>query len=134
MSPWWRGPLADHHHAAPILEVLLASISCSLSAETLTVLLASLSSFFKHLLVPCPELLPDTWSIIISTLQRCNPEIQRAVAEVWAFVLRRCKGNVREAAVALILQDVETIADASAWMFIYAFKVCPVSVPSCFLN
>ena len=118
----------------PILEVLLASLSRSLSAETLTVLLASLSSFFKHLLAPCPELLPDTWSIIISTLRRCNPEIQRAVADVWAFVLRWCKGDVREAAVALILQDVETIADASAWMFIYAFKVCPASVPSCFLN
>ena len=108
----------------PILELLLASLSRSRSAETLTVLLTSLSSVFKHLLAPSPELLAETWSLIVRTLPKCNPEVQRAFAEVWAFVLRRCKGDMRETAVTLIIQDLETIADASAWMFVYAFKVC----------
>lgn len=115
----------------PLLQGLLTPLPRSLSAETLTVLLTTLSSFFKHLLVTNPQLLAATWSTLSHTLPKCNPEVQRAVAEAWATVLRRCKGETREAAVTLAMQDIEVIPDASAWMFIYAFKVRSCIEPFC---
>lgn len=107
----------------PLLEALLAPLSRSQSAETLTVLLGSLSSVFKQLLGSTTLRLEKTWSALVSTLTRCNPEVRRAVAEVWASVLRWCKGETRAVVVTLILRDLETISDSGAWMFIYAFKV-----------
>jgi U3 small nucleolar RNA-associated protein 20 len=116
-----------------LLETLLTPFPRSQSAETLTVLLATLSLFLKQLLGSTTQRLEETWSVLTSTLTKCNPEVRRAGAEVWATILRRCKGDIRNVAVTLILRDLEIIPDAGAWMFIYAFKVClsqqSVSIP-----
>lgn len=107
-----------------LLETLLAPLPRSQSAETLTVLLATLSSFFKELLGSSTQRLEETWAALTSALIKCNPEVRRAVAEVWATTLRRCKGKMRDAAVAIILRDLEVVQDSGAWIFVYAFKVC----------
>ncbi|KAF8514623.1 armadillo-type protein [Gautieria morchelliformis] len=105
-----------------LLETLLTPLPRSQSAETLTILLGTLSLFLKQLLGSTTQRLEETWSVLTSTLTKCNPEVRRAGAEVWATILRRCKGDMRNVAVTLILRDLEIIPDGGAWMFIYAFK------------
>ncbi|KAF8589508.1 hypothetical protein K439DRAFT_362878 [Ramaria rubella] len=106
-----------------LLEALLIPLPCAHSAETFTVLLATLSVFFKHLLGSSVQILEETWSTLMLILPKCDLEVQRAVAEVWATVLRRCKGDMRKTAVTLILRDLESIGNCGAWMFVYSFKV-----------
>jgi len=107
----------------PLLEALLAPLPRSPQAETLITLLATLSPFFKNLLGSDISMLEQTWELLVPTLVRCNPEISRAVSEVWATVLRRSKAEFRKTAVSLILRDVESLSDSVAWMLVYAFKV-----------
>jgi U3 small nucleolar RNA-associated protein 20 len=107
-----------------LLKALLSAFLRSPPAETLTSLLSTLSLFFKHLLgSTVKETLHETWDIILATIPKCNPEIQRALAEVWASALRRLKGDVRTTAVTLILQSLEVNLDFGTWVFVYAFKV-----------
>lgn len=109
-----------------ILRRLIQLLPRSLSAPTLTALLATFSALFKYLLIPAvqPELLEQAWSVFRDTLPRCSPEVQRAAAEVWGATLRRLKASSREQCVILIAKSTEgSIADACAWMFVYACKV-----------
>lgn len=106
-----------------LLEALLAPLPRCQSADTLTVLLATLSSFFKQLLGSATQRLEETWAALTSTLIKCNPEVRRAVAEVWAGTLKRCKGETRNVAVTIILRDLATVPDSGAWIFVYTFKV-----------
>jgi hypothetical protein len=46
------------------------------------------------------------------------------LAEVWGSVLRQLKGEVREEAVVFIVENLDDINEAAAWMFISAAKVC----------
>jgi hypothetical protein len=101
----------------------LMPLSSSPSAETLTGLLASLSLLFKHLLASEAKALEETWATYVSTLTRCNSEVQRGLAEVWGTVLRRLNPEIRVIAVNFILRDYESISDVAAWIFISAFKV-----------
>lgn len=110
-----------------LLEALLVPLPRSQSAETLNVLLTTLSLFFKQLLGSTIQRLEVTWSTLTTTLTKCNPEVRRAVAEVWAVILRRFKVETRNVAVTLILRDLEVTSDVGAWIFIYAFKVCCVA-------
>lgn len=111
-------------HYTQLLEALLINLPRSPQADALTVLLSTLSLFFKHLLgSTAKETLQGSWDILRTIVPKCNPEVQRAFAEVWATVLRRCKGDTRMAAVNLILQDLATIPDFGAWAFVHAFKV-----------
>ncbi|KAI0937862.1 hypothetical protein AcW1_003904 [Taiwanofungus camphoratus] len=108
-----------------ILRRLIQLLPRSLSAPTLTALLATFSALFKYLLIPAvqPELLEQAWSVFRDTLPRCSPEVQRAAAEVWGATLRRLKASSREQCVILIAKSTEgSIADACAWMFVYACK------------
>ena len=109
-----------------LLDCLLALLPRSLSAPTLTALLAAFSALFKYLLIPSvdPALAKKTWTRLRAALLKCNPEVQRAVAELWGSVLRRLKPGARENVVVLMAGDQEGIEDASAWAFVYACKVC----------
>jgi U3 small nucleolar RNA-associated protein 20 len=108
-----------------LLNHLLKLLARSISASALTVLLSTFSSLFKYLLVPSIEanLLEQTWSCIHNILPRCAPEVQRAMAEVWALVLRRLNPTARKQAVGLVAADLTGIEDPCAWMFIYACQV-----------
>lgn len=108
-----------------ILSRLLKLLTRSISAEALTVLLETFNTLFRFLLVPSihPELLASTWTAIKSTLPRCLPEVQRAMAEVWGSVLRKLKSAAREQAVLLLATSAENVDDASAWVLVYACKV-----------
>lgn len=109
-----------------LLDHLLNLLPRSISAPALTALLATFSSLFKYLLVPSVplQLLEETWSSIRNTLPKCLPEVQRAMAEVWGSVVRRLKLIAREKAVTLIADNVDGIEDTSAWIFVFACKVC----------
>ena len=80
---------------------LFGLFSRTLSAQALTSLLETLSSLFKYRLIPAvnPKLLNETWNVLSSVLPTCLVELQRAVAEVWAGVLRRLKAGPRDNAV-----------------------------------
>ncbi|KAL0955556.1 hypothetical protein HGRIS_001795 [Hohenbuehelia grisea] len=107
-----------------LLSVLLKFLPKTISPASLTALLATFASLFKFLLAPSTELdlLESTWSSVLQTLPKCQPEIQRAMAEVWGSVLRRFKLPVRERAVYLVISSVTEIEDASAWVFVFACK------------
>jgi len=108
-----------------LIERLLKHLMRSISPEALTVLLETFNTLFRFLLVPSihPELLEATWVSIKTTLPKCLPEIQRAMAEVWASVLRKLKSSTREKAVQLVAASASGVDDASAWVFVYACKV-----------
>jgi U3 small nucleolar RNA-associated protein 20 len=70
-----------------------------------------------------PSRLGETWPALVSVLPKCNPQVQRAVAEVWGAVLRRLKGDARVNAVEMLSKDLEGIEDAAAWIVVSACKV-----------
>ncbi|KIK59621.1 hypothetical protein GYMLUDRAFT_673813 [Collybiopsis luxurians FD-317 M1] len=107
-----------------LLDRLLQLAAKSISTDALTVLLSTLSSLFKYLLLPSTESAPleQTWTSFRKTLPRCLPEIQRALAEVWGSVLRKLKTALRPTAVVLITEDLESIDDPAAWCFVSACK------------
>jgi U3 small nucleolar RNA-associated protein 20 len=132
-----------------LLTDLLGFLPRGIPAETLTTLLSTLSALFKYLLVPSVnhsdppsnadadapqdqnhekeaemDLLSKTWSLLLKTLPRHNPEIQRAVGELWGVgVLRRLKGVERERAVGMLLEG-EDSGEVAAWSIAFACQVC----------
>jgi hypothetical protein len=104
-----------------MLNRLLKLLPRQISASALTVLLATLSSLFKHLLVP--DNLELTWTQLKETLVLCIPGVQKAVAEVWGAVMRRVKADVREKCTHILAEDVEGIDDTSVWILVFACKV-----------
>ena len=109
-----------------LLDRLVRFLPRSISAAALTTLLATFSSLFKHLLVPATEssLLERTWKSVRSVLPECNPEVQRAMAEVWGSLLRRLRTSRREIAVEVMANDLAGAEDACAWAYVFACKVC----------
>jgi U3 small nucleolar RNA-associated protein 20 len=107
-----------------LLEHLFGLFSRTLSAQALASLLETLSSLFRFLLIPAvnPKLLDETWNVLCSVLPTCLAEIQRAVAEVWAGVLRRLKTTPRDNAV-LLLATTTGLEDATAWTIVFSCKV-----------
>lgn len=101
--------------------------------DTLTILLATFTSIFKLLVVPSSDvlILTDTWTAIRQVLPKCLSEVQRAVAEVWAAVIRRLKVVVRDRVVHFLAETIEGAEDATAWVVVYACKVS-FSLSECF--
>ncbi|KAG5220006.1 U3 snoRNP protein [Salix suchowensis] len=102
-----------------ILARLLQLLTRSISAASLSALLATFSALFKF--CSCPQSALICWKLLDPTA--VHPEIQRAVAEVWGSVLRRLKVAGREKAVQSIAGDLEGLEDASAWCLVFACKV-----------
>ncbi|KAI6117784.1 armadillo-type protein [Pisolithus thermaeus] len=109
---------------ASLLHMLLTYLPRPLPSSVLTSLLATLSSLFRYLLIPSIhlDLLHQTWSSFSATLPKCNSQVQRAAAEVWASVLRRLKTKARERALELMATELNGVEDASAWILIFACK------------
>jgi len=109
-----------------ILKRLLKFLPRVLEPAALTVLLETISSLIRYLLVPSiyTELLTHSWNAVRSILPKCQPEIQRAIAEVWGSALRRLKSTSRDHAVRLLAENAEGVEDASAWAIVFASKVC----------
>jgi U3 small nucleolar RNA-associated protein 20 len=113
-----------------ILKRLLKLFPRSLEPAALTILLETVASLFRYLLVPSihTELITHSWGAIRLILPKCLPEIQRAVAEVWGSVLRRLKTTSREHAVKLLAENAEGLEDASAWAIVFSSKVCLIGL------
>jgi hypothetical protein len=113
-----------------LLDRLLSLLPRSISSPALTALLETLSSLFRYLLIPDidPKLMDQTWSKICTVLPKCLGEVQRAVAEVWAGVLRRMKAGPREKAARLLAENAGILEDASAWVVVFACKVYFLSI------
>ena len=111
---------------ATILDALLQLLARSIPPEVLTTLLSTFAVVFKYLL---DAKLEETWKAIQYILPKCLAEIQRAFAEVWGAVLRRLKVAGREKAVLLMVQDLDRVDDAVAWVLVSACKVsCMLSL------
>lgn len=108
-----------------LLTRLLKLLPRSITAPALGILLETLSTLFKFLLVPSIhlDLLERTWIAVREILPTCLPEVQRAMAEVWGSVLRRLKTAARDKAVTLLAEKAEGVEDASAWVIVFACKV-----------
>lgn len=125
----------------PLLALLPRCRTEGISAETLERVMRTLGALWKWVLIPSlttatgPEesLLEKTWTRLTSTLIRCTPEVQRALAEVWgAGVLRRLKndGDWRTRGVQMLGEcarggDLEGkgMEDMCAWSVVYACQV-----------
>ena len=101
---------------------LLSQASRSLPPATLETYIQTLSLFLKYLLLPDPSNIAFTWHRLATTIKKCRPDVQRMLAEVWATVLRRLKAEARVEINMLIVEAVDTIPDAIAWMYISAFQ------------
>lgn len=117
--------LPEYH---TLLSVLLSFLPKHVSTDALETLLATFTALFKYLLAPSlqssSKLLEVTWAELCSTMPKCLPDIQRAMAEVWGTLLRRLKGNqTREKAITLLAQNLEGLDNAWATSFVYACKV-----------
>lgn len=112
-----------------LLVRLLRLLPRSISAASLTTLLATFSSLFRHLLVPATEsdIVQRTWKCICAVLPECNSEVQRAMAEVWGSLLRRLRASQREAAVEVMASDLGGVEEACTWAYIFACKVRPAA-------
>ena len=109
-----------------VLRRLTQLLPRSLSAPALTALLATFSALFRYVLVPAvnAELLEQAWIVFRGTMTRCNPEVQRATAEVWGATIRRLKVADRELCVRMVAESAGNgLADACAWVFVSACKV-----------
>ncbi|KAL5498462.1 UTP20 [Sanghuangporus vaninii] len=98
------------------------------SPEVLTALLASLTSVFKYVMIPSASesnntgVLSTTWTYLSTTLVKCNPEVQRAVAEVWSSVLRRLRKGDRQQCVGLMMVSARGLNEFVAWSFVFTAK------------
>lgn len=112
-----RTTLAPLH--IEVLQQTLRLLPRSLSAQTHTVLLETFSALFKYLLIPL-EATEEAWSSFLDVLPKSDPEVQRAVAELWGSILRRLKSEAREKVSLAIIASANP--DVSAWVFVSAFK------------
>ena len=115
-----------------ILTSVTSLLKRTLVSDTLTALLATLSSLFRYIVIPASQLLRPTWV----TLRKClidstttqkgvaGEELRRMLAEVWGVLLRRLKASQREEAVTLLMDGLEDCEEGVAWVLIYAIKVC----------
>ena len=111
-----------------ITSCLFAFLPRRLSAEAFNALLPALISVFRLLLIPslkdaASDALGDTWIRLTSTSLRCNPEIKRAVSEVWASVIRRMKESERRKCIEMMASNSEGNEDVVAWSLVFASKV-----------
>jgi U3 small nucleolar RNA-associated protein 20 len=65
----------------------------------------------------------STWKQLQKNLPEANPEVQRAVAEVWGSVLRRLKAVPRASGLLLLSESLDGVEDAAAWALVLACKV-----------
>ncbi|KLO12558.1 hypothetical protein SCHPADRAFT_853762 [Schizopora paradoxa] len=121
-----RSTLAPSY--ATILKSLLRFLPRNISPDSLTPLIETLATLFKHSL-PLP--LEDdysgvdlTWEDLCSTIVKCKSEIQRAVGEVWPGVLRRLKKDARCRMVRKMLStgDGDDVADFISWCLVSTCK------------
>ncbi|KAL5483039.1 UTP20_9 [Sanghuangporus weigelae] len=110
-----------------IINCLLDLLMRRRSPEVLTVLLGSLTSVFKHVMIPSvsesnTDVLSTTWTYLSTTLVKCNSEVQRAVAEVWSSVLRRLRKADRQQCVGLMMSSARRLNDFVAWSFVFSAK------------
>jgi U3 small nucleolar RNA-associated protein 20 len=107
-----------------ILRPLLILLKKTISPASLTSLLTTFTTVFKHLLIPNNSLLKPTWIEIRGVLTDCLPDVQRTFAEVWGSVLRRLRVSAREDIVIIMVDDMKNLDDMVAWAFVSACKVC----------
>ena len=105
---------------ASIQERLLKLLPRSLAAETLKIVLDTFSIAFKYVAIPS-EAIGETWTAFAEVLPKCDPEVQRAVAELWGATIRRLKAQAREKCVLAIVSSASP--DVSSWVFVTACKV-----------
>ncbi|THG95629.1 hypothetical protein EW026_g6070 [Hermanssonia centrifuga] len=103
-----------------ILSHSLKLLARSLLADTLTILLETFSALFKYVLIPS-EATEEAWSSFSDALPACDPEVQRALAELWGSALRRMKAAARENCVVAIASSASP--DVSAWIYVSACKL-----------
>lgn len=104
----------------PVLDRLLKLLPRIIPAETLKILLETFSVIFKYVAIPA-EAIDETWSAFAEVLPKCDPEVQRTVAELWGMTVRRLKTQARERLVLSVVAGASP--DVSSWVFVSACKV-----------
>ncbi|KAG8824346.1 U3 snoRNP protein, partial [Serendipita sp. 399] len=105
-----------------VWETLLAQATRSLAPTTLETYSQTLSLFLRQLLLPTPHLLQTSWTHLKNTIRKCRSDVRRILAEVWGALLRRFKAEQKQEATRLLIASLDTIQDAVAWVYIYAFQ------------
>ncbi|KIP04980.1 hypothetical protein PHLGIDRAFT_25296 [Phlebiopsis gigantea 11061_1 CR5-6] len=104
---------------ASIQQRLLKLLPRALAAETLKMILDTFSVVFKYVAIPS-QAIDEAWSAFAEVLPKCDPEVQRAVAELWGTTVRRLKTQAREQCVLAIVSSANP--DVSSWVFVSACK------------
>ncbi|GJE97349.1 DRIM domain-containing protein [Phanerochaete sordida] len=103
----------------PVLDRLLKLLPRTLAAEVLKILLDTFSVLFKYVGIPA-DAVEETWAAFAEVLPKCDPEVQRVVAELWGTTIRRLKAAAREQCALSIVTSAS--ADVSSWVFVSACK------------
>ncbi|PVG02408.1 hypothetical protein CPB86DRAFT_577131 [Serendipita vermifera] len=111
---------------SPKYEVILGSLllqaTRSLPPATLETYVQSLSLLFKFILPSVPESTEATWTNLAATMRKCRPEMRRMLAEVWGVTIRRFKPEQKLKATEWMVESLDTVADAVAWVYISSFQ------------
>ncbi|KZV69813.1 hypothetical protein PENSPDRAFT_753100 [Peniophora sp. CONT] len=112
---------ALEEHYVPLLTATLSLLPRSLPPDTLTTLLSTLSTLYKHLLVPSSTtLLAPTWTGLKASLAKVHPETRRALGEGWGGALRRLKSEGRTRAVEMLVEELKGIEEFAAYTLVGA--------------
>lgn len=103
-------------------DTLLAQATRSLPPAAFETYIQTLSLFLKHLLLPSPDNCKRTWIKLSDTMRKSRPDVRRKLAEVWGTALRRLKSETRREMTDLLLDSLNVIQDAVAWVYITAFQ------------
>ncbi|KAH8831231.1 armadillo-type protein [Flagelloscypha sp. PMI_526] len=116
-----------------LLTTTLDALQPKTSPDTIIALLTALSVLFKHLLIPQHDIqvTSRTWDKICGVLPKLHLEVRRAIAEVWAAVLRRIKPTSRsEAVIDVVRKCRDGLGDVSAWTLVFCCKSVAQSLHS----
>ncbi|EKM53531.1 uncharacterized protein PHACADRAFT_99272, partial [Phanerochaete carnosa HHB-10118-sp] len=111
------------HHWQKLLEFWLDAVDKA-DEEALKPLLEYIYAFFISCdgayPPPVSNAIEETWAAFAQVLPKCDPEVQRVVAELWGTTIRRLKAAVREQCVLSIVSAASP--DVSSWVFVSACK------------
>jgi U3 small nucleolar RNA-associated protein 20 len=108
-----------------ILDSLLLQATRSLPPATLEAYVQTLSLLFKFLLSSVPESSEGAWTSLAASMRKCRPEMRRMLAEVWGTTIRRFKQDQKLKVTEWMVDSLDSVADAVAWVYISSFQTTP---------
>ena len=111
----------------PLIGQLFALFARCVPSETYPILLAAITSVFKHLLLSETEeemeMVDKTWTMLCASVAKGDAETRRSAAETWSPVIRRLTNENHRGCIQHMLTSNADVADVVAWALVSSAKV-----------